>query len=281
MGEIPLNRSGGISIIIMDSDIVSASREILEKFIRELHGLTTYVKITNRQALHFKIIDIPYELAFSKLSASKRDSDQNSEYDRYESRLAKRDEALAIQNKVSAEQTVRSIVDKYGPISNEEILHYKKKLTLDGAPLMNYFQMQLVGYLYYKELGDPATFMSLHNSIDYIKLIICGKRMLQNAGMVILPYVISSKITRTATRKNISKKGISKYEKSALYQQICQKYTSDKVRNKVWEFIGTVASSQFEIIDFKDGSPTEYDGKNLPMIQDLVYEEMFFFIINI
>ena len=81
MGEIPLNRSGGISIIIMDSDIVSASREILEKFIRELHGLTTHVKITNRQALHFKIIDIPYELAFSKLSASKRDSDQNSEYD--------------------------------------------------------------------------------------------------------------------------------------------------------------------------------------------------------
>ena len=243
MGEIPLNRKVRVSILYMDNDIVSTSSEILEKFIRELHGLTTHVKIL-----------------------------------RYESRLAKRDEALAIQNKVSAEQTVKSIVDKYGPISNEEILHYKKKLTLDGAPLMNYFQMQLVGYLYYKDLGDPATFMSLHNSIDYIKLIICGKRMLQNAGMVILPYIISSKITRTATRKNISKKGISKYEKSPLYQQICQKYTSEKVRNKVWEFIGTVASSQFEIIDFKDGAPTEYDGKNLPMIQDLVYEEMFFFL---
>ena len=81
MGEIPLNRSGGISIIIMDSDIVSTSREILEKFTRELYGLAIHMKITNRQALHFKIIDIPYELAFSKLSASKRDSDQNSEYD--------------------------------------------------------------------------------------------------------------------------------------------------------------------------------------------------------
>ena len=29
----------------MDSDIVSTSREILEKFIRELHELTTHVKI--------------------------------------------------------------------------------------------------------------------------------------------------------------------------------------------------------------------------------------------
>jgi hypothetical protein len=31
----------------MDEDIVSASREILEKFIRELHELTTYVKMMN------------------------------------------------------------------------------------------------------------------------------------------------------------------------------------------------------------------------------------------
>ena len=40
MGENPLNRS------IDHEDIVSTSREILEKFIRELHRLTIYVKIT-------------------------------------------------------------------------------------------------------------------------------------------------------------------------------------------------------------------------------------------
>ena len=239
------------------------------------------MKIPNRQVLRYKIIDIPYELTFSKLSASKRDSDQNSEYDRYESRLAKRDEALAIQNKTSAEQTVRRIVEKYGPIDDTEILHYKKKLTLDGMPLMNYFQMQLVGYLYYKDFGYPTTFMGIHNATDYIKLIICGKRMLQQAGLVILPYIISSKIIRVATRKSISRKDISKYKKSVLYEQICQKYTSDKVRDKVWELIGTVASSQFEIIDFKDGKATQYDGITLPMIQDIIYEEMMFFVVNI
>ena len=32
-------------MIIKDEDIVSTSRESLEKFIRELHRVTTYVKI--------------------------------------------------------------------------------------------------------------------------------------------------------------------------------------------------------------------------------------------
>ena len=45
MGENPLNRSGMASQV--DDDIVSTSRERLEKFIRELHRVTTYVKILN------------------------------------------------------------------------------------------------------------------------------------------------------------------------------------------------------------------------------------------
>ena len=45
MGENPLNRSGNYQNIVFDKDIVSTSREILEKFIRELHRLTTYVKV--------------------------------------------------------------------------------------------------------------------------------------------------------------------------------------------------------------------------------------------
>jgi hypothetical protein len=43
VGENPLNGSG--THLEIDEDIVSTSREILEKFIRELHRLTTYVKM--------------------------------------------------------------------------------------------------------------------------------------------------------------------------------------------------------------------------------------------
>ena len=78
----------------------------------------------------------------------------------------------------------------YGPFEEEEINWYKKKLTLDGCPVINYFQRQLVGYLYYKDFGDAITYMSLHNNTDYIKLIIAGKRMLLNSGyyhMLFLP----------------------------------------------------------------------------------------------
>ena len=185
---------------------------------------------------------------------------------------------------MSAEQTVRQIEERYGPITQEEISFYKKKLTLDGMPLINTLQMQLVGYMFYKDFGDPISFMGIRNSTDYIKLIICAKRMLKDIGMVILPYIMSSKVVRTATRKIISKKDVSKYERSALYEDLKRKYNNnEKIIQKVWELIGTVASSTFQIIDYDtiNHCPGEYDGFTVPMINDIVYEEMLFFIVSI
>jgi len=179
--------------------------------------------------------------------------------------------------------TVKHIEEIYGPFEEEEINWYKKKLTVDGAPVINYFQRQLVGYLYYKDFGDPITFMSLHNNTDYIKLIIAAKRMLLNSGMVLLPYIISSKVMRTATRKIIGKKDTAKYENSLLYQQIKEKYDNENLLQKVWELIATVISSSFEIIDYdiEHHCPTQYDGILVPMINDIVSEEMQFFITSI
>ena len=102
-------------------------------------------------------------------------------------------------------QAVRKIEALYGPFSDEEINHYKKKLTKDGRPVINPFQKQMVGYLFFKEFGDPISLNTI-NQTDYIKLIIAGKRLLLHSGMVVLPYIISSRVTRTATRKNVNKK---------------------------------------------------------------------------
>ena len=60
MGENPLNRSGNYQNIVFDKDIVSTSREILEKFIRELHRLTTYVKIPQSKEIFSKEDMKPY-----------------------------------------------------------------------------------------------------------------------------------------------------------------------------------------------------------------------------
>lgn len=235
---------------------------------------------SNRQALRFRITDIAYEFPFSKLSSSKRDSDQNSEYDRYEARLNKKDEALAMQNKVSAEQTVNKIEALYGPFSKEEIEHYRHKLTRDGAPVINALQKQLVGYMYYKDFGDPITLNAIRNQTDYIKLIIAAKRILKESGMVILPYIISSRVLRTASRKIVSKKDMIRIENSSLYEQIKAKYGNPKIEQRIWEFIGTIISSSFEIIDWDEENkcPSAYDGIKVPIIVDYLTEELLFFI---
>jgi len=77
---------------------------------------------------------------------------------RFEARLSKRDEAIALQNKVAAEQTVLTIENKYDPITQDEIDFYKSKLTLDGLPLINPLQMQLIGYMFYKDFGETFKF---------------------------------------------------------------------------------------------------------------------------
>ena len=237
---------------------------------------------SHRQSLKFKITDIAYEFPFSKLSSSIRDADNNSQYDRYEASLNKKDEALALQNKVAAEQTVKKIEALYGPFTNAEIEHYRKKLTRDGSPVINSLQRQLVGYLFDKDFGDPITLNAIKNQTDYIKLIIAAKRILLKSGMTILPYIISSKVLRTASRKIISKKDMVRIESSTLYSQVKCKYRNPKIEQRIWEFISTVVSSSYEIIECDEfGKPTEYDGIKVPMILDIAYEELMFFICNI
>ena len=182
--------------------------------------------------------------------------------------------------KVSAEQTVSKIEALYGPFNEAEIEHYRRKLTKDGAPAINEFQRQLIGYMYDKDFGDPITLLAIHNQTDYIKLIIAAKRILLNAGMVILPYIISGRILRIATRKIISKKDMVAIETSPLYEQLKQKYNNPKIEQKIYEFIGAVMSSSFEIIDWDNEAekPSDWDGKYVPMINDVIKEELMFFI---
>ena len=216
---------------------------------------------------------------FIKLSSSKRDADNNSEFDRFEARQNKKDEALFLQNKVAAMQAVRKIEALYGPFSDEEINHYKKKLTKDGRPVINPFQKQMVGYLFFKEFGDPVSLNTI-NQTDYIKLIIAGKRLLLHSGMVVLPYIISSRVTRTATRKNVNKKELVRLESSELYNQAKAKYNNPKMEQRILEIIGKVISSSFEIIDYDvdHHCPSDIDGLMVPINNDMIDEELIFFI---
>ena len=78
----------------------------------------------------YQVIDIGYEFNLKSLSSSKRDDDNNSEFDKFDAHIRKADESLYVQNKVNCEDTIMNICRQY-PVSEEEIDFYERELTKD------------------------------------------------------------------------------------------------------------------------------------------------------
>lgn len=113
------------------------------------------------------------------------------------------------------------------------------------------------------------------NLDDYIVLIIAAKRILEASGMILLPYIISSKVLRLATRKNINKKELTKLESSSMWSKIKDKYRNDKIEKHILSIIAVILSSEFEIIDPED---SELDGQRITVIPELICEEILMYI---
>lgn len=224
----------------------------------------------------FQILDIEYEFSFIPLSSSRRDEDMNSDFDRFESYLQKVDEGMIIQNQTACDDGMNTIKMLYGPFDPEEIKFYKRRLSSDGSThcVINSFQKDLVFNLFFKYFDDVATLNSI-NQEDYIIMIIAAKRILEASGMVLLPYIIGSKITRLATRKNVNKKELTKLESSTLWQNIKNKYKSDKIEKHILGIIAVILSSEFEIIDPYD---KELDKQKITVIPELICEEILMYI---
>lgn len=222
----------------------------------------------------FQITDISYEFSFVSLSSSKRDMDSNSEIDKYEAYSSKQDEALYLQNKVAGEEAMRVIEMKFGPFDDDEINFYMKELSTDGRFLINGFQKELIYNLFYKFFGDPVSIRTI-NVIDYIKLMIAAKRILEASGMNVLPFIISSKITRLVTRKNINKKELNKLEASPFYAIIKDKYKNEKIEKQILSIIAILLSSEFTIVSYEFD---DLNGKKIDVIPELICEEVLMYI---
>ena len=224
----------------------------------------------------FQVTDIEFEYSFVSLSSSKRDEDNNSEFDKFESFLTRANEELYLQNKVACEDTMRLIELSYGPFSEEEIEFYKRRYSgIDGKVVINSFQKELVFNLFYKYFGDINCIKSI-NLNDYIKLIMAGKIILESNGLCILPYILSSKVVRLATRKNINKKDLLKIKSSENYKLIEDKYDDEKIKNQILMLIAQIISSDFEIVD--PDIEAGLDGNKITVIPDILYEEIQIFI---
>lgn len=233
--------------------------------------------ISIRKNTRYKITDIKYEFNFTLLSSSNRDEDFNSDFDKFESYLIKQNEALYLQNKVNCQETMNEIEKQFGPFDYDEIDFCINALEENGTNIINGFQKDLIFNLFYKYFGDPVSINAI-NRIDYIKLMISAKRILEVYNMVILPYIISSKVIRIPNRKSVNKKELTKLESSPLWQQIKDKYRNPKIEEYILGQIAIILSSEFKIIDYDD----EYlNSKIIECIPDIVCEEFMIFVLMI
>jgi hypothetical protein len=170
--------------------------------------------------------------------------------------MIKQNEALFLQNKVNCEYTMLMIEQIYGPFEEEEIDYYKSILGTDVDSIFNSFQMELIFNLFYKYFGDPKSIRGI-NADGYIKLMIAAYKILLANGMVVLPYIVSSKVTKMPNKKAINKKLITMITSDPLWIKIQDKYRDDSILGDILDKIGVAISSEYRIISTRE---PEYDG---------------------
>lgn len=266
---------------IRGKDVITHSKSSIDNII--LNIMPKYVFNQNVVSLNytsitkntgFQITDIQYEFSYIPLSSSKRDEDNTSEFDKFESTLVKQSEAKYLQVKVNCNETMNIIDNMFGPFDQEEINFYRSQIK--G---INEFQKQLIFNLFYKYFGDSVSINAINNKIDYIKLMIVAKRMLLNSGMIMLPYIISGKLEKIVGRKSVNKKEQVQVESSDNYKLVVDKYRNNKISKKrVLSTIATIISSDFSIIDYYN---KDINGKKIDIIPDIVIEEVLLYILMI
>lgn len=256
------------TIIHSDNSLENIVLNVMPKYTFDQNAINfNFTSINNNAGFH--ITDIEYEYSYIPLSSSKRDEDSTSEFDKFEASLTKRNEQLYLQNKVNCFGTLSVIDSIYGPFDNNEVTYYMKELSDDSGNCINGFQKQLIFNLFYKYFGDSSSINTI-NKIDYIKLMISAKKILQNQYMIILPYIVTSRVEKLVGRKMVNKKEMIKLEASRYYPLVKQKYQNEKIIRQILSTIATIISSEFRIVDFHD---LELNGKKIETVPDIIIEE--------
>lgn len=221
------------------------------------------------------ITDIGYEYDYIKLNSSDRDEDNNSPIDKFEAYLIKQDEELYIQNKVNFDSTMERIKREFGPFDNDEIKFYYKELTKNNKNLRNMFQENLILNLFYKYFGDPRSSNGFNN-IEYIIMMLAAKKLLINSSMVILPEIISGRITRFINKKNMNKKELFKLSNSSTYAEMQKLYNGNpKIEAYIQSIIASIISSEFQIISYTN---PDINGLKIDTIPEYVCEEVCLYV---
>jgi hypothetical protein len=256
------------TVIHSDNSLDNIVLNIMPKYTFRQNVINfNFTSINNNTG--FQVIDIEYEFSYIPLSSSKRDEDSTSEFDKFEATLTKQNEQIYLQNKVNCFGTNEVIDSVYGPFDNNEVNFYLHELSDDSGNCINGFQKQLIFNIFYKYFGDSSSINAI-NKVDYIKLMIAARKILQSQYMIVLPYIVSSKVEKLVGRKTVNKKEMTKLESSKYYPMVVKKYQNEKIIRQILSTIATIISSDFRIVDFKDLS---LNGRLIETVPDMIIEE--------
>lgn len=242
----------------------------------EYCGSGIYLNLKSiKENVGHQVLGIDYEYDYIEHSSSKRDAENNSEFDRFESYLVKQDESLYIYNIVNCEETLNELLLQYGDFSDNEVEFFKRRLkNNENEFIVNPFQRYFIFNLFYKYFGDPISLNSI-NTEQWIKLMLLTRKILIANNLITLAYILTSKITRFVSKNSINKKELTELESSPLFDTVLNKYFSDKIKKEILSHIATMISSEFEIVDYYDA---EIDGTILKPVEEVVKEEILIFI---
>lgn len=148
---------------IRGKDVVTHSIESVENIILNILPKYTFTKniisfnhaSINRHN-HYQIYGVQFEYEYIPLNSAKRDADNISGFDKYESYTVKQNPALHIQNKVAAEHAMKTIEQLFGNgcFRKEEINYQLNSLSerLNDDIIMP-FQKMLIFNLFSKYFG--------------------------------------------------------------------------------------------------------------------------------
>lgn len=226
-----------------------------------------YASINNNTS--FQITDISYEFNYISLSSSKRDEDSISEFDKYEGQCIKQNEAIYLQSKINAHETLNTLNTLFGPFDEEQVEYYAKVLNMKEQ--LNTFQKQLILNMFFKYFGDTVSAYAINRN-DIVKLMLTAKKILINNGMIILPYVLSGKVEKLVLKKCVNKKDLVNIQSSPNYKLVLERYNNnEKIIKHILSIIATIISSDFKIID--PDNP-QIHGKMIDPVPAIIAEEV-------
>lgn len=234
-------------------------------------------QVSIRYMLKYTISDGKYDYELNELNPDNYDEDNNSDLDKFEAHLSKKNESLFLHNRVNYEIGMKKIEKKYGKFRPEEIKYYLAELSKDKEFPINELQKELVFNLFYKYFGGTAAIKSIDIQ-EYIKLILAAKKLLHSLHLYNLEAIISGKVVKNINRISINKKELIKIQSSNLYKIIENKYKNEKIINQCLSLLATLIASKFQVIDFDN---QELTGQPLCIKPDMLNQEFLEYILLI